>query len=705
MTFLNPLALFALAAAAIPLIVHLFNFRRPRRVDFSSLAFLREVERSSMQRVRVRQWLLLLLRTLAIASLVLAFARPTITSGVATLLSDGRNAAIAIVVDNSPSMLVVERTGERFRRGRDAALRLIEQAEPDDEIYILSTSARGGIATPLRKEQAAEAVAGLDIDPAAVPLSRAVRDAARALQSSSIPAHEIVLFSDFQASMLTDTSDAEVESPASVSLVPLGERIPGNVALTRVAVASRVLDVGQPARLEASVQTSGTAAEPDLVVSAYLDDERVAQAVVEFSDSGSGTAELLVTPRSRGWLSGRVGIEGDGFVADNERYFTLYVPERRRLLLVEGPAASSRNLRLALDPEVSEGRIVFEQETIQSSQLSSRSLGEFDAVVFAGVPTFSSGEIDMIERFVGEGGGVLLWPAEGTDVEGYNNLLRSLGGGRIDARTGAPADGSAVADVAEIDAEHSLFEGVFEGEGEATIERSAVYAAHRYHAAGSSEQTLIRLSNGWPFLQELRFGSGVALFASAALEPSWTELAVRGLFVPLMYRSLFYLSAAEAEMGDGVLLSQSAVLRLPERGESSLRLIAPDGSEIAPEQRRVFGTHRVVINGWEMGNAGIAEVVGRESGEVQQRVAINLDPRESDLAVTPAEEAAEQIEQNTGLPTRTVDLGDDLDEFQRAATVARRGAELWNVLLLLALAFLIAEMLVARRWRPESVPA
>ena len=80
MAFLNPLVLLGLAAAAIPLIIHLFNFRKPKQVDFSSLAFLRELEKRTMRRMRLKQWLLLLLRTLAIVCLVLAFARPTKTS-------------------------------------------------------------------------------------------------------------------------------------------------------------------------------------------------------------------------------------------------------------------------------------------------------------------------------------------------------------------------------------------------------------------------------------------------------------------------------------------------------------------------------------------------------------------------------------------------------------------------------------------------
>jgi hypothetical protein len=104
MTFLNPLILFGLIAAGIPLLIHLFNFRRPQKVDFSSIVFLRELQSTTMQRVKIKQWLLLLLRTLAIASLVLSFARPTLKGSIASVLGGDAESASVLVLDNSLSM-------------------------------------------------------------------------------------------------------------------------------------------------------------------------------------------------------------------------------------------------------------------------------------------------------------------------------------------------------------------------------------------------------------------------------------------------------------------------------------------------------------------------------------------------------------------------------------------------------------------------
>ncbi|MDA0875164.1 MAG: BatA domain-containing protein, partial [Bacteroidetes bacterium] len=147
MTFLNPLFLLGLAAAAIPLIIHLFNFRRPKRVNFSSLAFLHELRKSTMQRVRVKQWLLLALRTLAIASLVLAFARPTMTGPLAARLGGAGRTTAAVVLDRSASMTLRDGGGAYIDQARSLVEGLVGQMESGDEVLLAPVPASDDRAT------------------------------------------------------------------------------------------------------------------------------------------------------------------------------------------------------------------------------------------------------------------------------------------------------------------------------------------------------------------------------------------------------------------------------------------------------------------------------------------------------------------------------------------------------------------------------
>lgn len=707
MTFLNPLALFALAAAAIPLIVHLFNFRRPRRVEFSSLLFLRELERSTMQRVRIQQWLLLLLRTLAIACLVLAFARPTLTGMMAGAVSDRSSGPIAIVVDNSLSMTTIERSGDRFRTARDAALRIIQELGGSNEIVIVTTS--DGVVTQrsMPRTRATEVVAGLETRAWSMSIWEAVELAAGALSETSSGTGEIFVISDLQQTMFADPPETTIPPGLSITLVPTGSRVPGNLAVTHVEVAgTTILEVGQPARVEATVTNFASSDIDELPVSLYLGDERVAQAVASIPAGGSETVPLIFSPRDRGWHEGRVVIDDEAFAPDNTRYFTLNIPERRRVLIVRGNEQRAMHLLLALAPEVSDSRIVFDRDVVASTALSGQSLGAYDAVVLAGAPDFSSGEIGMIANFVEDGGGLLIYPGAGSDIASYNSLLARLEGGTVIEVAGSPGSGTAIAEVGAADLEHPLFQGVFEDGGDAGIEQASVFAVMRYNSGSGREQTVLALSNGWPLVQEIRSGAGSVLLATSGLEPTWNELAVRGLFVPLVYRSLFYLSASDLEMGDGLSLADDVELRLSEREDRPHVLaVTPTGDEVAPDQRSVFGTRRVSISGATMLEPGFARIVDADTRELRHLLAVNLDPQESDPQLIMDSDAASMLHEHFATPVHIAAVEDGLGDFAGTLSQARRGIEIWNVFLLVALGFLVAEMLVAKRWKPDLMPA
>ena len=240
MAFLNPLVLLGLAAAAIPLIIHLFNFRKPKRVDFSSLTFLRELEKRTMRRVRLKQWLLLILRTLAIVCLVLAFARPTKTSVWEDVFGERSPTAMAVVIDNSLSMTRRDVQGAYLDQAKALAAALVEGAQPGDELFLVPT-AREYDAGPMdfaSREAALDAVEELEVHAGAETASSAVSRAASLLESAANPVREIFLISDLQATTFVDSTYAVVPDDIQLTLMPLGERDHANTAVVDVEIVS-----------------------------------------------------------------------------------------------------------------------------------------------------------------------------------------------------------------------------------------------------------------------------------------------------------------------------------------------------------------------------------------------------------------------------------------------------------------------------------
>lgn len=708
MEFLNPLALFALAAAAIPLIIHLFNFRRPRKVDFSSLAFVKELQKSTMQRVRIKQWLLLLLRMMAIAFLVLAFARPTLTGDIAGTLGGRASSSVAVVVDNSLSMTLRDSEGEYLRQAKDILAGVIDELGTGDEIILIPAAGDAGAVRYTNVGSALEAMEELEPASGSGSIPQAVSRAADALRNASNVNREIYVATDLQETAFADTVRTAMVGNVRTYLLPVGSRTHSNVAVTDVRVESRIIEVGQPVRISSTLVNHGSDPVDDYVASVFLEGERVAQATADLPPEVPTTVTFTATPQSRGWLSGVVRIEDDAFEFDNDRFFTLHVPEQRRVLVIRGEGQETEFIRLALSPELGRGRVSFDVTIVPETGLAASGLGGYDAVVLVGPASLSSGEIAAIDRYVSGGGGLLLTPSAQGNVEDYNALLQTVNGGDVSGFSGSLGSSRTIAAFERVDLEHPLFEGVFSRQGlreQTRVESPDIYFLMNYTSGTGSEQTLIGLSNGFPFLQEIRDGSGVVFLLAVAPSARWSDLPVRGLFVPLIYRSLYYLSASESVSGEQVTASHDSELRVPRATESEqLHLVGPDGTEYVPEQRNLFGALLLTIEGSAVRTPGIYDILAGE--ERVRRIAVNVDVRESDLRSLPSREGRERLAEALGADVELIDADDARPaEVVQSILQQRTGVELWNLFLLMSLICLIAEMVVAKRWRPETVTA
>lgn len=709
MEFLNPLALAALAAAAIPLIIHLFNFRRPRKVDFSSLEFVRELQKSTMQRVRIKQWLLLLLRMLAIACLVIAFARPTLTGDLAGAVGGDARSSVAVVIDNSPSMTLRDAGGEYFRQAKDVATALLDELSSGDEIFVVGTGNEPGSAERFTNVGSAiRAIENLEPATSSRSASDAVVRAGRLLSEAVHLNREIYVLSDLQQSTFADSVVSRLDAGIRTYLLPVGDRLHSNVAVTDVQVESRIIEAGQPVRITATLLNYGTEGLEDYVTSLFLEGERLAQATVDVPPGVPTTVTLTASPQGRGWLAGTVHIEGDAFEFDNERHFTLHVPERRRVLVVRGEGQRSDYVELALSPEIGRDGVAFDVTIIEETGLAAAGLAGFDAVFLLGPRSLSSGEIAALGRYVAGGGGLLVSPSADAAAEEYNALLAELGGGRVSGFSGSLGSRRSIASFESVDLEHPLFEGVFgrrELSGDVRVESPEIYHGLNYSPGGGGELTLIELTNGFPFLQEIRHELGVALLLSVAPDDRWSDFPVRGLFIPLLYRSMYYLSASESVSGEQLVAARDAEIRLPRlSGATELRVIGPDASEYVPEQRNLVGALLLSLDGDALAERGVYDI--RADQRTVRRFAVNLDAAESDLRPLDEREARARLEDAIGQEVALVDVrGDRPADIISSVLEERTGVELWKHFLVLALLFLIGEMVVAKQWRPESVPA
>jgi Aerotolerance regulator N-terminal/von Willebrand factor type A domain/CARDB len=727
MTFLNPLVLFGLAAAAIPILIHLLSRRKLRTIEFSSLRFLKELQHTSIRRLKIRQMLLLILRILLIVTLVMTFARPVLQGPLAGALGGSTTTTLVIILDDSPSMGVRNEQGELFTQGRDAVARILDLAAANDRVTLTTLSATSrtdSLGAPEPPAVARRALSKFTLSQTSVPLFAALRKARHTLSLNPAANREVYVITDRQASQCAvpdadrDTAVADPD-PTRIFLIspPAGPQ--QNAGILSIDILSRILSVGRPVSMQATVQNAGNQPLREAVLSIYLDGSRVGQHSLDLAPHTTTVVPFSVVPKRRGILAGSCTLEDDALEADNQAHFVLSIPPRVRVAL-SGPTQAETKfaylaLTLAGDTTLS-GAVAVTR--IDAEKLQSTDLEVYDAVVLCGVRDFTQAVADRLVPFVTNGKGLLFFPGDGMNIRSFNETLAN----RLSIpplppppplqATGGTEHSGSFLTFGKIDFAHPLFAGLFQSvagrRGENfSIESPEIRKTIGLSTAGSGA-AIIQMGNGEPFLAEYRPGNGRVLCFAVEAAPGWSTFPLKGIFAPLLHRSVLYVASGDPSSrrfttGDRLILSvrRSSVL-----GQSPDVVVAPSGLEerVAPRYRATTGT--LAFETFPATETGIYALRRAGQGANQDpldAVAVDIPARETDLRPADAAELA-RLWSSVGIAQQRVITLSTSDELERTIRESRYGMELWKYFAGLALLLALGEMLVGRNWQGRPAP-
>jgi hypothetical protein len=687
LTFLNPFFLIGLLGTGIPLVIHLLNLRTARRVDFSTLEFLRRVEPRSLRRVRVRQLLLLVLRMLAIAAVAVSMARPALTG----TSGGGRGSvAAAIVLDASLSMRAMQGDRPVFEAGRERALEVARSFGEGDEVFVFLPGAIGEErAVGLRdlgivRDRIAAAAPGAG----AANLERTLREAAGLLATTRRANRELHVISDFQRTAWPEVEE-DVPLPEGVSLFLIPAQTgdpPANVWVESIDYSGQILDTGNPIEIRSVVACTRDAPpggiEASLTVDGRASDRRRAQ----LASAGRVSVVFRETFPTEGVHFGSVEVgDGGSLVEDDTRSFTLRTDREVPVLVVSGDPEAARFLAAAIAPGDDAGPSSFVVRRGEPRELVTLSREREAVLVLADVERFATDELDGIKAFLSSGGGLLAFAGPRVDASAWTRdfLPRFLPARFGDARVAPAGDTFAIA---RLDPSHPLLE-IFRGEGGALADVRASRALTLVPETGTS--VLATFSNGVPALAESSLLPGRVLLVTTGLDPTWSDLPLTGSFLPFVHESIRHLAQSSSKEARSIEIGEGATIALaspPEGGSAILR--APSGAERQVAARQGPG-------GWTIELPGADEpglwVFTSARGDTLAAFAVNVPARESDLTQLAPEEISSRMRASS---SAVLDAAGDLERQVREARVGR---EIGGWFLAAAVLFLGAEMAVAGR--------
>ncbi len=664
MSFLYPLFLWALTALSIPIIIHLFNFRKTQRIFFSSNRFLKQVQEATSAKRRLNHYLILASRLLFLLFLVFVFAQPIIPAS--EQFSVNRN--ISIYLDNSLSMSVP--VGEKTR-ALDAGIgyaRQIVEIFPPDSRYRLLTNDFAPFSNPYKtKAEVQDLLSQVRLS----PVSRSIAEIKERFYNAPTTerSDEVFWISDFQQSTAGQLNASLFDTTQRWHVVPLKFHTNTNIFIDTAYLENPFVAGGEKNTLHVRLRNDGARAVEQLLVKVSVNGIQTGTSSVNIAAKGMSQTSFDLTTGLNGISKATVSFNDYPVSFDNEFYLALNFAEKIRVVEIKG-----KNEVTPVE-KVFGNKQVFSFRSFTVNNFNYSLLSEADLVVVNGLDRFDQSLLLSLRTFASDGRALFVIPGLAPDVTSYKNLLRLPIVNVVKTY--------ALTELDYPDFNNPFFENVFE-------ERSArleMPQASQLLNWGSDRSAILKFRNEQPYLSVYN-QSGKLYVLASPLENAFTSFHNSALFVPVMYRMAA--SGKKSEVKPYYSLNESFIsIRLDSvLGEQPLKLVGEQ--EIVPGQRKLGDQVMMELPRLAIG-AGFYKVTHER--DTVGLLAFNLIKHESLLDQYTGDEIKQQLGNPEGV---SIFEANSEEAFSNEIKARYLGKPLWKYALVLALFFLLVEILLIR---------
>ena len=684
MQFINPLYLIGLLAVAIPILVHLFNFRRYKKVYFSNVAMLQQLQSQNKKQSQLKHRLILLCRLLAVVFIVLVFARPVLVDDDKAVNTGGVS-YVSVYLDNSFSMENTATSGTLLDAAKRKAYEIADAYKPSDYMQLITNDIEPRHFRFLSPQEFKNMVDEVEISAASEQISDMLEKQYNYLNSNVYNGEKrVYVVSDFQTS-LNSFENYPTDEEISTVLVPLQSQQIANIYIDSVALSTPFLHSGATVVANVWVKNTGASAVEKVPVKLFVNDKQSALASADIPANSTQVVPLTFTIDDGEHLACRVETSDYPIVYDDKFYFSINVRKQTRVLMINSKS-ENKYLNMLFDTDSA-----FVVENQYAKAIDYDEIGSFDMVLLNELEVLPSGLVQNLTAFCNEGGSIVVVPSDNADMQSYAAASREW---KMPILSGlqqvAPLKGR------DINVEHRLYDGVFENRKTNDMETLTVHKYFKTQAdANTIKESLIQLENGDDFLCVTPMGKGSVYLFSTAMQSSNTDFVKQALFVPTLYNMALY-SSPLSMLYQIMAPINSIELAHPIVGDKVIPKLVKDddGFEIIPELKKQGDNMYISVHN-QVKTAGSYTLT--IEGKGVESVSFNHDRSESVMEFATASTIKKEIE-NYNLNNYKV--VENIDKPLSALIAAESdGVQLWKLCLVIALLSLLAEMLIVRLWK------
>ena len=669
MQFLYPSFLWALGLIAIPILIHLFNLRRYKRVQFTNVKHLKEIQQQTKRNKNIRQLLILASRILAISSLVFLFAQPFIPKQNQQT-KEGQS-LITLYIDNSFSMLGESSAGPLLEVAKAKSNEILKAHPETDRFQIISNEFKPNSSRFLSRLDAQAIVDEIQISSVSKDLSHIVKKIHETEGNLQFDQRQVYLLTDFQNNK---TEALELDSTTTYTALPLRSERKSNLSIDSVWFTSPFIKKDEPLAMKVKLSNHGSEDLESIALKLLVEGQQKLVHSIDMKAGSSQAINLSFSVPNSGWKMGQIQIEDYPIQFDNDFFFTFNVRKEVKILEIFESERSDFLYRLYASDSY------FNHSSLSKNGLDYSSIPDNDLIILNGLKDISSGLNQVLLDFVTNGGSLSVIPNEDA-----NAALKGLGGKEL-YRFGEIMNESS--DVVRMDVQHPLFDQIFETVPE-NIDLPKVLKSFAISSPQVTFSTILRMSNQQDFLAEVQYQSGRIFLLASPLNKNWSNFQEHALFVPLYLKMSF---AGASQLPHYYEIGSNALVQLGHSSSEEEALYKIKNSEVELTAELIVNDNRVYLNeGGELSKQGVYDIVLNDSSI--QKLALNYSRTESGPPEKTGKELSDFLE-NQGL-----EVIDNLStNISQLVKESRNGNQLWRWFALLSLFFLAIEILLLRFW-------
>ena len=687
MRFLYPDILWCLFALAIPIIIHLFNFRRHKIVYFSNTATLKTIEQENAKTKKLKYIIALIMRMLFIAGLVFAFAYPY--NPEQKLKTDDADNLVAVYIDNSMSMHSQSSEISLIEDARSSARALVRNISPSQRFVLLTNSRKLDNEYPMNQDEMLMSIDAMQTEASPLTFNNLYEDLQIIMKRNGFTSASLFVYSDFQDNMM-NVEGIVADSAIQIVAMPLASDYQQNIYIDTVWLSSPVLQSGLANEVNVRVVNESAKDVRGLPVFLEIDGNSVAVASVDVPANGKNevSMQFIINDRVSSYTA-TISINDYPITFDDTYNFVLNV--RPIIKIVELTSESTETLSsgnvktrlIASLPSQSptatlfSNDSLFEYHSVDPYRIDQQYLSDCQMVIVDGDANLNETMWQNIIDFANDGGSVVIFPSEvseHSEVSEFSDDTLSI---------------------STIASNHEFFNDIF-----VNIPANADLPKVYKHSQIDKKQfsntlTLISLQNGISFFTLSKIGRGNIFSFASQLGKDWTNFVDNALFVPIMYK-IAMLGGHMSRLSYTLGVDKDIIVNdLTAFSEGDISIRNAQGSFEMIPMVEMRNNHALIRLYDELPGAGFYSI--NKGDEILETTAWNENRKESKMKFLDREEV-DKLLKDIGLNVLAVMNSDEIHSGDVMETMVRRSV-MWKSFILLSLISLLIEILVLRFWK------